>query len=198
MIDELQFDEATHTYTLNGRTLLSVTQVLKAAGLTEYLDRIPPDVLEKARQRGVAVHAACQFLDEGDLDWNTVHPSIIGYVHAWEKFKTDTGIVFTEIEKRRYHPLYLFAGTPDRVGILNGRPCIPDIKTYEAPEWGGIQTAGYEIMLRSKEIPLYDRYAVHLKDDGKYKITQYKDSEDGKMFMACLAVAQWKLKFGGK
>lgn len=195
--DGLIFDESSHTYKWQGRVLPSVTQVLKGAGLTEYLDRIPADTLEKARLRGKAVHEACQYVDEG-IGFFYIPPEIQGYVDAWEKFKKDTGIVFEEIEKPRFHPIYLFAGTPDRVGILNGRPCIPDIKTYEAPEWAGIQTSGYEIILRSKERPLFDRYAVHLKDDGKYKITQFKGLEDSKLFMACLAISNWKQIYGGK
>ena len=78
----VQFDESAHVYTVARVQRPSVTQILKDAGLidtTWYTD--------EARERGRAVHLATQFLDEDDLDWDTVLPQYGGYLAAWERFK---------------------------------------------------------------------------------------------------------------
>ena len=61
------FDEVAHAYFLDGKQLPSVTQLLK---FVVSFDFVPPDVLEAKRQLGVAVHKACELLDEDDLDEN--------------------------------------------------------------------------------------------------------------------------------
>jgi hypothetical protein len=101
MSNEFRFDKADHSYWLGKTRLIGVSDAIQAAGLKDF-SRIAPDVLEHARQRGTAVHAACHFLDEGDLNWATVSPEIEPYVRAWERFKKETGVELLEIEKPDY------------------------------------------------------------------------------------------------
>jgi hypothetical protein len=195
----LKFDEGTHRYSLDGVPLLSVTQTLKGAGLVEY-DNLPiaRDVLEHARQRGKAVHSACHFLDEDDLELTSLDPEIDGYVRAWEKFKQESGVTFSEIEVRHNHPIYKYAGTPDRLGLRQMRKGVYDIKTYECAPWTALQLSGYEMMVRPEtEAPL-ERWGIWLKKDGTYKANQFSDKNDGQVFLACLTVASWKINHGGK
>lgn len=190
------YDDASHKYTLDGRNLTSVTQALKGAGLVEY-DSIPASVLERARLRGTAVHAACHYLDDGDsLDWTTVDPEIVGYIRAWENFKKETGVEILAMETPMYHPVYFYSGTPDRDIRLNGRRGVLDLKTYEVKDWTGIQLAGYEMMMRGKDAPL-DRWGLWLKQDGKYRLTPFKDYNDEKVFLSCLTITNWKLNHNG-
>ena len=192
------FDEEKHLYLLDNRPLLSVTQALKGAGLVEY-DNLPiaPDVLERARARGKAVHAACHYLDEGDLDWSTLDPSLVGYVKAWQKFKDESGIIIEQIEHKFYHPSLLFAGTPDRVATRMGRRGVYDIKTYECAAWTGLQLSGYELGLRPAGEAPWDRWGVWLKPEGTYKLQQFTNRNDVEIFKACLTVATWKAANGG-
>jgi hypothetical protein len=69
--EQFRFEPETHSYFLGKTRLIGVSEAIQSAGLKDF-SRIAPDVLEHARQRGTAVHAACHFLDEGDLDWATV------------------------------------------------------------------------------------------------------------------------------
>ena len=87
------FDPITHTFRINGVPVPSVTQALKAADIID--DRFYTD---EARERGIAVHAACHYLDEECLDWETVAPEIVPYVEAYQRFKDESGSVPALIE----------------------------------------------------------------------------------------------------
>lgn len=192
---EFRFDETDHSYYFRGRRLIGVSEAIGAAGLKSF-SRVDPEVLEHARQRGIAVHSACQDLDEGVLDWGAVSDEAEPYVRAWEKFKTDTGIVFTEIEKPLYHATYEIAGRPDRIVQLNGLRGVVDIKTYKGDAVTGVQLAAYSLLRFGPQT--YDppqRWAVWLKSDGKYVMDRFEDRGDEAVFMACLTIAKFK---GGK
>ena len=88
-----------HLYQQDGVTIPSVTQVLALSGIAD-VSGIPLYRLERAAAVGTAVHAACHFLDEDDLDLESVHPEIVGYVLAYQLFKTDTGFLPRAIEQR--------------------------------------------------------------------------------------------------
>lgn len=193
------FDPVEHRYTLDGRPLVSVTQALKGAGVVDF-SGIPAHTLERARRRGQAVHAACHYLDEGDILWDSVKEHILPYVRAWEKAKADLGleVIGEHTEKPVFHPTLLYAGTPDRVCRYKGRLGVWDIKTYEADEWTGLQTAGYAEPLRLKIGEPLDRWAIWLKPDETYRLRQFTETRDWPVFQACLTVASWKLLNGGK
>lgn len=190
------FEPATHTYRYGDKILTSVTQALKGAGLIEY-DGVAPEALEFARQRGRAVHTATQLLDEGRLDWESLDLRIVGYVAAYEKFKIDSAIFINGIEQMYADPLCGVAGTIDRDVTLNGRRGVLDIKTYEIEDWTALQLAGYERMMRGTGEPRLDRWGLWLKEDGSYKIRQFKDATDERVFLAALAVTNWKLSHNG-
>ena len=177
---EVQFDETTHTYTVDGRVVPSVTQVLRAAGFVD--DRW---FNEKARNRGRKVAIAIDLLNEGNL-WNCPD-DIRGYVDAWEQFLAD-GFVPREVEKPRYHALYDYAGTPDALGLWLDRPTVVDAKTgLERPEYK-LQTAGYAGLLDV----YHDRLCLFLCDDGTYRIRQHNEIGDCDYFLAALKVTHWQ------
>ena len=63
----LRFDPDSHLYRVDGIIVPSVTQVLEDVGIVDY-SRLPGSTREMALRRGSAVHAACHYDDEGDLD----------------------------------------------------------------------------------------------------------------------------------
>lgn len=193
MSNEFRFDKADHSYWLGKTRLIGVSDAIQTAGLKDF-SRIAPDVLEHARQRGTAVHTACHYLDEGDLDWATVSQEIEPYVRAWERFKKETGVELLEIEKPRYHATLGFAGTSDRVVNLYPHKGIIDLKTYNPDRVTGIQLAAYSYLEFGPQ-PSFDapkRWGLWLKDDGKYSLTAYEDRGDEAIFMACLTIEKWK------
>lgn len=61
------FDEDLHIYyTGDGKPLTGVTSLMKKHGLSPDYSMVPPDVLERAAERGTAVHKALQSYDDGD------------------------------------------------------------------------------------------------------------------------------------
>lgn len=188
---EFRFEEIDHAYFLGDRRLIGVSEVIQAGGLKNFAG-IPKAVLEHARARGVAIHAACQFLDENDLDWATVRGTEIEpYVVAWQKFTQDTGIKFEEIEVAHYNAALGIAGRPDRKGVLNGRRGLVDLKSYKPDSVTGVQLAGYREMTFDEEEPIF-RIGVGLDKKGKYKVVNFGDRADRQVFLSCLEIAKRK------
>lgn len=170
----LHLDRATHTYTLDGRVLPSVTQVLEGVGIIDY-DHIPNDTRQAALQRGSDVHTITHFDDEGDLDEASVEPHLAGYLAGWRKFRLETEVgrmPITAMEHQMFHVEHWYAGTLDREF---GGKVIVDIKTGEAPWWVRIQLAAYRELRKNTEA--IHRLAVELHKDGTYRLRPLKLSE---------------------
>lgn len=191
------FDPIEHRYTLDGRALPSVTQILTP--IKPDFSMVSSDVLERKRQLGQAVHKACELHDDGDLDEDATDPLVMAYVRGWQKFMADTGAVVLENERQLYHPALAFAGTLDRALSVNivgvSEQWIVDIKTVHpqpVPAFG-VQTAGYDLLRQADGRKAADvRASVHLLDDGTYRLKQYNDPNDHIVFRALLSLAHWK------
>jgi hypothetical protein len=188
-----RFDEGTHSYFLGDRRLIGVTEAIQAAGLTDF-SRIDPAVLARAAERGNAVHRACHYLDDDDLDWGTVSAEIAPYVRAWERFKADTGVVLNAVEMPRWHSTLGLAGTPDREVTLGGEKGTIDLKTYKPDAVAGVQLSAYSFLAYGPQLSYHTpkRWGLWLKDDGKYSLIEFNDRGDEAVFMACLTIAKFK------
>lgn len=93
--EALTFDPVAHAYFLDGERVPSVTQILQRAGLIDF-SKIPAAILNAARDRGAAVHAAVHFYNEGDLDaaFADEFPAYAPYVEAWVRFLDESGFEF--------------------------------------------------------------------------------------------------------
>lgn len=199
---DCEFEVDTHAYyDEGGARVLSVTQALKLAGMVSY-DHVPPAVLENARRRGVLVHELCAEIDKGvevDACFDIPEP-IVPYVDAYRLFVEESGFEVDpeNVERRRIVTVanMRVAMTPDCTGILNGIPVVIDRKTCEAfhPSWGP-QTAAYESGLpRPARFRSYDRFALQLRRNGRYKLQPLREPTDFNVFCASFTVAQYKLK----
>lgn len=186
---EFNFDEATHTYTLNGRRLPSVTQLLAPIGMD--FSMVPADVLEAKRQLGTAVHQACELDDDDDLDEDSLPDALRPYLAAWRKFKADTGALVLDNERKLFHASLGFAGTLDRRVTMRGDLWLLDLKTSAEPHASyGVQLAGYEVLLQHSEP--HRRGTVHLRDDGTYRLHEFNNPNDAACFRALLSLHHWK------
>ena len=114
----LEFDEVNHIFSINGQTLPSVTQVLRANHMTpEFYAHIDPWYLE----RGKLVHLATEYDDKGTLDEDTVDDIVRPRLDAYRAFKGDFRERITGIEKRLWHPTLNYAGIIDRT--ITGHTC---------------------------------------------------------------------------
>lgn len=189
--EPLEFDAATHTYTLLGGVVPSVTQILKP--LVDFAG-IPAAVLEAKRDLGSRVHFACQLLDEDDLEESSVEPDVEPYLDAWRKFKAETGAVVLANEQRVCEPMLMYAGTLDRVLLIRGAKWLTDLKTsFTVPMAAGPQTAGYLRALGDNTV--IRRAALRLRADGTYRFDPLTGSDDWPCFLSCLTLYNFKEKF---
>lgn len=178
----LTFDEASHTYRVDGAVVPSVTQLL---GKLHDFAGVPLDVLEAARQRGTAVHKACHFYDESDLDEGRLSAQTTGYLEGWKKFRRESACEIVECEQRGVHPVHRFAGTWDRALAIADLPWTVDIKTGP-PHWVmGLQLAAYNELRHTQRI---GRATVHLTADGNYKFKEWKDPTDWPAFLSLVTL----------
>lgn len=196
----LTFDPVAHHYFWNGVRVPNVTSIL--APLTDY-SKIPAEQLERARQKGVAVHKMVELDCKGDLgdlpEW------MAGHHKAWLAFKAETGFECWDSERQLYHHGMAYAGTCDLVGVMKAtkytEAVLIDVKrSFYAGPVIGLQTAAYaEAWNRDqgKTAPLKirRRYALRLDADGKYRLEPFEDRNDFAVFTAMLAIQRWKERY---
>lgn len=191
----LQFDAATHKYTLDGVRVPSVTQVLKPL---YSFDGIPPQVLAAKAALGTAVHRACELLDNDDLDEESEDGReallpLAGYLAGYKKFKSDCKPVVFSNERLLFHPVHRYAGQIDRSYAMRGDVWDIDLKsTVSMSPIVGLQTAAYSEMLRAEgRTQVARRGALQLFPDGNYKLHEFKDPADFSVFLSMLNVQRF-------
>lgn len=195
MSTAFQFDPVAHEYREGDLVIPSVTQVLAGVGITDY-SMVPRAILEHKCELGLQVHRACQFLDEGSLDWDSVDGEAIEYVLAYEAFKRATGFVprLNEFQKVAEINGMKFGMTLDREGDINGKPYVIELKaTAQIHSSWGIQLAAYDMGIGG--LPRR-RAAVHLRPSGGFAVEPYLDRNDKQVFLWALGVTWWKRNNG--
>ena len=182
-----EFDPIAHRYTLDGIVLPSVTTILR--GLDDF-SKVPARALEKARDRGQRVHAACNLDVLRTLDEATVDDEVAPYLAQFRKFLRESGFQPTLSECRVYDENLWYAGTLDLFGDLPN--CIDvqiDIKSGAIPRSVGPQTSAYANGLY-KRAGLMTRKRFVLKlEGGKYSLIPLDSTDDFGTF--CLALKQF-------
>ena len=124
---ECIYNEENHSYTVDGKLVPSVTEICSRLTAGKY-DDTNPAMVEQAKRRGTAVHELCELIDCGiDPEELGIPPELVGYVNAWLAFKRDYRPKWDYLEKIVFTSEY--AGRADRIGEVDGKPCIVDIKT---------------------------------------------------------------------
>lgn len=193
MADGLHFDEASHTYTLDGRKLPGVTSVLRPITAHEYRG-VDIETMERAAQEGRAVHRMIELDVQQNLDEDTLPDWMRPYLTQWRKFVAASGfepiLSETFVCSRRYG----YAGTLDLFGRLHDHLALIDAKRTESlPKIAGPQTAGYESALLecNHEIALLDlpirRYALRITPE-HCRLDPLKDPNDRRVFLAALTL----------
>lgn len=190
---DVQFDAAAHVYTVDGERWPSVTEILKAVGLSTDWSRLPPaarEAAEKKRDLGQKVHEACRLLDQGELSWGSLDDAIFPYVEAWEGYLKHRGIVDTvAIETIVAHPTLRYAGTLDRIVTLEHEttPLLVDIKIGDPDDAAGqFQTAAYAGTFIDRA---FHRECVRLYPTRRAVVSPYNQHrDDWKVFQAALTV----------
>lgn len=188
----LVFNEERHEYSMDGRRIPSVTQLL--APLVDY-SVVPKDVLERAQALGTAVHRMTELHDNDDLDEDSLSDELRPYLKGWIKFRAECQFEPVTVEHRMFHSLYRYAGTSDRTGVIKGRLAVVDIKKMMVlgPHIGP-QLAAYEKLHQAEGLNVLDRFALGLRPDGTYRLQPFKDPLDWQCFLGHLTIRNWKEK----
>ena len=163
IIDGLRFNPKRHEYFLNNKRLPSVSEIV---ALLSLVDR--RWYKAEHRYRGSMVHWLCKLVDVGKETSDTVEPEYKGYIEAYEQFLADNDTSWQYSEVPMVHKLFHFAGRPDRVGTVNGTPCVLDIKSGYPTSDHALQLAGYWILVGGGNIR---RACLYLRSNGKYSIS---------------------------
>ncbi|MCY1166583.1 hypothetical protein D9M73_65260 [compost metagenome] len=195
-MSQLQFDAASHRYTVDGVVLPSVTQILKPL---YSFHGVPAEVLEAKAALGTAVHRACELLDNDDLDQESEEGKaglepIAGYLAGYVKFKAEVRPVVLENETKLFHPVHHYAGTIDRRYTVNRDLWDIDLKsTVAMSPVVGLQTAAYSELFRANgDRRRPRRGALQLFPDGKYKLWEFTEPSDLAVFLSLLNVYRFK------
>ena len=141
-------------------------------------------VLERAAQRGTKVHKATESLDRyGDVE---IEDEYAPYIEAYIKFRRDHKCEWEKIEYSTYHTDLRYAMTADRVGVMDGKKVLLDIKTTSALQTIKVtaQLTLYKMALESQGFQIEECYALRLDKDGKYHLK--KIEPDYKLADSCL------------
>lgn len=198
----LVFDEAGHTYRVDGQRLPSVTQVLKP--LSAYAEAIPAEVLARKARIGQAAHRSVELYNEQRLDPASVHETVRPYFEAYRLFMLQYACTPIAGELRVWHPAHRYAGTLDLLAVLGDKPALIDIKcTLAIMPTTGPQVAAYqEAAANTPELPdeqraiarEAQRWCLQLKADGTFDLSPLSDPADWRVFLACLSIHYFKTK----
>jgi hypothetical protein len=190
----ITFDVETHTYRNGGAKVPSVTQIMAAAGLG-----VSPYFNSAAAARGTAVHQETAYLDGQVKDLAKLaelknSPVLCGYVKAWIAFRLVSKFQPTAIEETIFHERLRYAGRIDRVGVLNGRPVVIDIKTGVQNKAAGVQLAAYAAALSQDKPSVHGLIAVYLGEFGDFVIKDYTPqwAQFWNVFQAALVIHQFQ------
>lgn len=192
----LEFDPSAHIYTVAGIEVVSVTKVLSRLGLSPTYPDTPE--AEARRSYGTSVHMWTQYVDQMDESGKATEQmfpceEIFGCGRAWHQFKTDYKVQILHTELPVYCHSREYAGTIDRVALIDGKLTIIDIKTGNPGRVAGLQLAGYANAYYEDQGEMPRRLlAVQILSTGQYKVSEYDLTLHSRVWMAAMTVYAWK------
>lgn len=171
-MSDLIFYEKNHIYMLGSERIPCVSDLCRFLHKEIYKDA-PLWQMEAAADRGTAVHRATELLDKtGTAE---ISEDYAPYLEAYAAFRLEHEVEWELIERADYHPLYRYAGTIDRYGMVDGFKTLLDIKTtytvYKPLCSASLNL--YRLMLEVRQKCVERLLILHLKKDGTYKLIEF-------------------------
>ena len=178
----LQFDELTHTYTLDGKELISVTQLMKKHGLAPDYSGVSEEVLNRAAERGTLIHKEIEdYCKTGEIGFTNEVAAFADYIEKSDYYihKSET-TVYNDV----------CAGTIDLLLEDGISKIIADIKTtaainIDAVSW---QLSIYAYLEHSMTGACFCAAQVfHFNKDGELKVIDvpFKPVEEIERLLQC-------------
>ena len=121
-MNDLVFDPQTHTYTLDGKDLISVTQLMEKHGLSPNYNGVDEQTLKASAERGTLIHKEIEnYIKKGEIGFTEEVAQFVSYVRENKVDIKGSEVTFHND---------LVAGTCDL--IINSRKgylIVADIKT---------------------------------------------------------------------
>jgi hypothetical protein len=173
-------------------TLPRVTAILADVGLGPDLSGIPEAVLEYARERGSAVHAAIEADFYGYLDEEALAIEVVERLDAYRRFVKESQFQPEIVEFRVVHEAWRYQGHPDMLGWLMGRRTIVDWKATDVVHLkpASLQLAAYRAAWNAMhpDQPVEQLAVVQLKGDGSYRFHEVAAAEAEPLWFAAVMV----------
>lgn len=129
------------------------------------MDKIPPEVLAKAANRGTRVHTVCEAIMQG-LGEIGVDDEIRPYVESFKQWWNDE-IKIKAIELRFYDKELMITGQVDMIAEMPDGLAIIDIKTsYKPSKTWQVQGSAYAYLARKSGYDVKRLYFLHLDRHG--------------------------------
>jgi predicted RecB family nuclease len=165
-----------------------VTEILRS--YTSY-DKVPPQILGRAAERGTSVHAICAGIAKDVwIPDSMINEELLGYVNsfkAWSDAQVDKYLV---IEKRYIDEDRKFSGQLDfLVTCKDLRTYLVDIKTSARPQKTyPIQMAAYQLLLNKHGTSIDGAMLVYLNKNGEFPNVHTMDdlADEQRIFLAAL------------
>ena len=174
------FNKENHTYTLDGKILISVTQLMRKHGLAPDYSGINETVLQRKAERGTLIHEEIErYIKHGELGFTSEQDDFIG-------FAKELGLKNMRSEQIVNNDLV--AGTIDLMAErVAGKATIKVLADYktgttvdkEAVRW---QLSLYECLSGEK----FDEfYVFHLCEKSKYIPLEHIPAEEVEKLLEC-------------
>ena len=196
-MSNLEFVGDRHIYYLDGEQIPCVSDLCRFIVREIYKDT-PDWQLEAAADRGTKVHAAAEILDKsGSAE---IEEEYSPYLEAYASFLREHDVNWELIEHAGFHPCFLYAGTIDRYGWLDGKRTLVDIKTtYTVHKPLCAATLNlYRLILEANGYTVDQMAILHLRKTGKYKIIKFDPDDDIPYALLILQKLTSKRKRGAK
>lgn len=187
----VQFDEATHTYTLDGKELPNVTHIIRYLAV-DKANNADQNMALIARERGSAVHEATVMYDYSGEVPDDFQAEYAPYLEAYVQFVRDYKPSWELIEHQMGNATLGFAGTLDRFGVIDDKLCILDIKTsykVDIPSLSAQLTAYHDLLLNEQFERLENANIRHLglqlMRTGKYRLYETDCEKGSDLFYSC-------------
>lgn len=163
-----------------------VTQLLQPYN---GLEKIQPETLANAAERGKRAHAYCELYAQSMLI-EEVSDDCKGYVESFKRWIELVKPEILSLEERIVNEQYKVTGKYDMIVKLPGSSdkILVDIKTPLSPNrtWP-LQTAAYHWMLSSKGNPVERRGCLMIDRYGKIaSFREHNNSKDAEIFLGIL------------
>ena len=208
----LDYDEAAHSYKVEGIKVPSVTRVVDGCFpkyLVDWALSIGEEeyhrVIDEALEIGNDTHKWIEYYINNQHAWDATDglrlsndlrsKETLDSVKAFIKWEREFKPQWIDAERKIYCDKYKYAGTVDAVAKINGRVCVIDFKTskkiYKPYH---LQVAAYAQAI--KRIDGLGRWPLGIilrldKETGEYEQKVFEPKDHFNTFKKCLELKQW-------